>query len=97
MKMTRTLTLQIKDEDIQGAGHGSTDDPLARALRREYPGEWRTELHSQGIALREGAAWLQKGSEFTDYTMDEGTRKALLAFDEGVDFLPRTVVLTPVE
>lgn len=89
------LTIQIELEDIQGAGHGNTGDPLSRALLRTTGKEYWTETYSQGLPMQQGHAWLRDFSE--NYHVDVETTQALQRFDKTQEFEPRPVVLTPVE
>jgi hypothetical protein len=84
------MQVEITAADIGGAGHGNSDDPLARALNRTTGKEWRTEIYSAGRQLRHGRAWVP-GEIFL--AIDQDTTKALQAFDTSNDFAERRVYL----
>lgn len=86
------LKIEITQSDIQGAGTGNDNDPLARALNHCTGKAWRTEVYSNGLALKQGGAWTVDFSE--NYHIDPETTRALVAMDRGEPFQPRTATLT---
>ena len=84
--------VKIMDADIQGAGTGNDNDPLARALNRVSGKSWRTEVYSHGVELGMGGAWTNDFSE--NFTIDPVTTRALVAMDSGVPFQSCAAILT---
>ena len=85
------LSIEITEQDIQDAQPNNFADPLARALNRTTGKEWRTEVYSHGVALANGRVWTADLSQ--DLSIDAGTTLALVAFDAGEPFQPRTATL----
>ena len=53
--MTQTqMKVEIRQEDIVGAGHGNFDDPLTKALHRLTGKPWATEIYSRGDRIKQG-------------------------------------------
>lgn len=88
------MKVQITQQDIDKAGHGNSNDPLARALQRTYGGDWHTETHSRGKQMSNAGAWKTPGA---DFSVDRETTLALVAFDNGKGASPRIAELTPVD
>ncbi|KKN24720.1 hypothetical protein LCGC14_0892230 [marine sediment metagenome] len=87
------MKIEIRREDIVGAGHGNFDDPLTRALQRLTGKPWATEIYSRGDRIKHGGAW-QRGGTGLHCQLDAGTTKALQDFDNTKAFEDRTAILT---
>lgn len=82
------MQVKIEPTDIEGSGHGNSNDPLVRAMERTTGQKtWRSEVFSQGQRMRQGTLWNIDSSNY--FLIDEVTTKALQDFDEeNIPFVP---------